>query len=606
MIALRIMLFRNLKATVGVAALLLAGTRFLVAATIETIDGQKFEGTPTFATDGRIAFKRTNAEERIFTWDQVRVANFKSAAHLKPLPSGWRVEDIGKVTGSSSDNHGVFTFGVNGGELKDKKYQPLHYAFRVVRGEPEVVARITDMRGPKPAVGGVMLRENMEAPAGFGLLGVTGDKHLRFEWREAGWSNVNAQDLGVVKLPIWLKLVRLEKENGLYAFRSADGTNWTQVGRGKLNCPNSPYPENSDHWTLRVHAGLAITAPSPGAEARFDGDRVAISCRGFLGEYFSENNFTQLAFARPEKKIEFWWSDRSPAPMLDPEKFSVRWRARIEPKYSEPYRFYSDVGTRLIVNGAEVACVRWEESRKDRGQELPLVAGRKYDVQFDFAKAGRESKAARLGWSSRSQSRECIPSTAASYLFGTNTPADDFENTTNVFIPAGLWLRDGSFLAGEITASDRSATQVAFSAGKPMTVLNHRVARLVLRPTRRPIRFELVANRTGMFLQNGDFLESELDELNDRTVVMNSVLFGRRSYQRDNAQPLAVVLNDLAPATSPLKVTMTDGSTLNARTVRSDGNAVLVQEISVGELRVPAAQLLEIRNTAVAQQAPRR
>ncbi|HMJ90688.1 MAG TPA: PA14 domain-containing protein, partial [Candidatus Acidoferrum sp.] len=561
------MLFQKFRIFDAVAAFFLVANQLLVsAAFIETAEGTKHEGTPTIASDGSISFKPINADQRTFTWGEVRVASFsKAAAPAKPLPRGWRVEDIGKVIGSASDNNGAFTFTVSGGELKEKKYQPLHFAYRVVRGEPEVTARITSARGPMPALGGVMLREGMEASSGYALLGVSGDKHLRFESRPGGWNSVKHQDFGAVKLPIWLRIVRLEKDNGVLAFRSSDGTNWTQVVQAKLNCHNSPFPENSDSWMPRVYAGLGITAPSPGAEAGFQCENVSISCRGFLGEYFAENDLTKLAFARPDKKVEFWWGDRSPAPMLEPEKFSVRWRARLEPKHSEPYRFYCDAGTRLVLNGTEVDCFRWDEPKKgktDLPKEIPLVAGRKYDLQFEFSKQGREVKAARLGWSSRGQQREHISSSAVSYVFGTNTPGEEIENTTNLFIPAGLWLRSGSFLAGEITASDRSATQVAFAGGKPITVLNHRVARLVLRPTRQIIRFELAANRTGMFLQNGDFLESELDQLNDRSIIMSSVLFGRRTYSRDNAQPLAVVMNDLAPQTGTLTVKLLDGSTL--------------------------------------------
>jgi hypothetical protein len=591
------MLLRDFILILASAAWLL--TQPVFAASVELNDGLKLLGRAAVTSDGKISIKVLDKDQRSFAWEQVRVVRFNQPGlDFNPLPRGWRAEDIGRVAGNSSDNKGVFAFSVNGADWKDKKYQPLHGAFRVVHGDPEVMARITGARGTSPTLGGVMLRENLDIAAGYALLGVTGDKRLRFEVREGGWNAVKPQDLGAVTLPIWLKLVRAEKEGALQAFRSTDGVKWTQVAHGKLNCHNAPYPESSDHWVPRVYAGLAITAPKAGEHAGFECDHATISCRAFLGEYFAENNFTKFAFARPDKKIEFWWGDRSPAPTLEPDKFSVRWRGQIEPKFSEPYRFYCDVGVRVLVNSNEITCARWEDARRAGGvaDEVMLVAGRKYDVQIEFAKTGRDTRAARFGWSSRSQPREQISSSAVSYTFDANTPGEDFENVSNVFIPAGVWLRSGSLLVGDVTASDRSGTQIAFAGDKPMTVLNHRVARLVLRPVRQPVRFDLAANRTGMFLQNGDFMESELDQITEHTVVMESVLFGRRSYSRDNAQPLAIVLNDFASTNAPLTVKLVDGTTLKAQAVRGDRDAIVVQEPSLGELCVPAAQLQEIRN----------
>src|SRR4051794_31269213 len=160
-IVLRPMYLRTLLLIFTTAALLF--TNPASGASVETVDGQKLDGVATITSDGKLSIKGTNADERSLTWNEVRVARFnRSTAELNPLPRGWRAEDMGKVFGSSGDNKGVFTFSVNGGEVKDKKYQPLHCAFRVVRGDPEVVARITSVRGPMPAVGGVTLRENLD------------------------------------------------------------------------------------------------------------------------------------------------------------------------------------------------------------------------------------------------------------------------------------------------------------------------------------------------------------------------------------------------------------------------------------------------------------
>lgn len=604
------MLIPSIRALVAAAALL-AAARSPAASWIESADGQRTEGAATFNADGSILLKPSNAPVRTVAWADVRSVRFNQfGPELKPLPPGWQAEDIGKVTGSASDSNGVFTLAVNGAELKEKKFQSLHFAYRVVRGEPEVVARVTAASAPAPAVGGVMLREQMELPNGYALLGVTANNRLRLETRENSWSSIKSQDLGTVSLPIWLKLTRAEKESAVQAFRSSDGVKWTQVAQTKLSVHSGPYPENSDHWVPRVFAGVALTAPSAGAQASFQCDHASISCRGFLGEYYSDAEFKQLAFARPDRKLDFWWGDRSPAPMLEPEKFSVRWRGVIAPERSEQYRFFSDAGTKLFIDGAEVPCSPWDEPRRERkgatgSNEIALVAGRKYQLRFEFAKNGREVKSARLAWSSRSQQREHLTSSDVSYTFSTNTPGENIGPVTNVFIPVGVWLRSGTLLAGDVVASDASATRLNFG-GQPMSVLNHRVARIVLRASRRPIPFEVAANRAGMFLQNGDFLESELDELNDRTVIMNSVLFGRRSYSRDNSQPLAIVLNDLNASAAALSIRLNDGSIVQARRVRSDGEVLVADEALLGELRLPLAQVQEIQNNAATRRVSAR
>jgi hypothetical protein len=600
----RCLVSNMLKHGIAVAVALCAAIE-IRAAVVELVDGTKVEGTAKLSADGKLLVSSTNGTAKEIAFDQIRVARFsKAAADAKPLPRGWSVEDIGKVSGSSTDENGVFTLLVDAAEFKDKKWQAVHCAYRVIHGEPVVTARLHEMQGAKPAMGGVMLRDGMESVDAYALLGLTEDKHLRLEVREGGWGERRSQDFGVVPLPIWVKLQRLEKESGLAAFRSSDGSNWTQIAQGKLHCRSSPYPENSETWMPRVYAGLAVSAPTNGV-AKLRCDSALISIRGWFGEYFADDSFQQLAFIRPDRRIEFWWGDRPPAPALEADKYSVRWRGRIEPKYSEPYRFYTDKGAQLRINGADAATYGWDDFKKNRGdeeKEVALVAGRTYDVEFRFAKAGRESSAARLGWGSKSQQREYITSSSVGYTFATDTPGETAEQATNVLLNAGVWLRDGTFFAGDILSSDRTSTQFLFGTNK-MSVLNNRVARLQLRTWRKPLRLELATNRTGLFLQSGDFMESELDELSAKKVIMSSVLFGQRSYSRDSAHPLAIVMADVTTPVAPLEVALNDGSLLRARSVAGEANSIAIDELLIGKVRVPLTDVKELRRSAASHRA---
>jgi hypothetical protein len=167
-----------------------------------------------------------------------------------------------------------------------------------------------------------------------------------------------------------------------------------------------------------------------------------------------------------------------------------------------------------------------------------------------------------------------------------------------------VWLRSGSFLAADVLSGDSSSTRISFAGSSTLNVLNNRIARLILRTSRRPIRFEVAENRTGLFLNTGDFLESDVEELSAKTVVMSSVLFGRRSYSRENATATALVLNEVGRSTAAVEVALKDGSVLRARKIRSDGSAIVIDELSLGEVRVPSGQLLEVRNGAASQRSP--
>ena len=277
------------------------------------LDGTALTGDAACTANGKLSLKATNGETKELDWNRVRLARFVvPGPKLNPLPKGWIVEDIGKVTGMSFEQDAGFTLTVPSAEVKEGKYQACHYAHRMVRGDPVVVARVISMHGAKPSVGGVLLRDNMETAGAFALVGVTGDNHLRFDTREGSWGNLKTQDLGPVPLPIWLKIVRQEKENSVIAYRSPDGKTWVQIGQSKLNCHNEAFPENSDQWKPRLYAGIGITAATNGVTATLRCDSASISTFGWFGEYYYDASFKKLAFVRPDRHLEFWWGDQSP------------------------------------------------------------------------------------------------------------------------------------------------------------------------------------------------------------------------------------------------------------------------------------------------------
>ncbi len=581
------------------------------AGSVETAEGRRVSGPVTFTAAGAV---RVGGEE--FQWKQLRTARMNNPLRVsESLPRGWRIEDIGRAQGTSWETNGIFTLSASGVPVVEtreqrevsraKRGQAAHYAHRVIRSEATIVARVTGVTGAREAVGGLMLRESIEPGGGHVLLGVSSDGHLHYHARENTWTETRFRDLGNVSLPVWLKLSRADKEEGVVAFRSNDGKNWQQLGQSKLNLKNEPFPDGGEHWAPRLYAGLGITSAGSNSTAMLKADQVGIVARGLLAEYFSDDSFQTAAFVRAEKKIDYWWGDRAPAAALEPNRYSVRWSGQIQPKQSGSYRFhYDSEGTRLWVDGQELGPAAWNESKSKRDpavKEIVLNGGDKYDLKFEFRKIPG-AQAARIGWSSDKFSREVMPGSVMSHRIDARTP-DDEGNVTNVFLARGIWLRSGTFLAGETPGADASATRFVRQGEKTLTILNNRIARVVLRSSRKPIRFELANHRSGLFLRSGDFMEAELEEMDSRTVATSSVLFGRKTFSREGGNALALVFNDLVPQATPLEVTLLDGSVVRARSVRAVGEALELDEPVLGKLTVPPAHVQEVRNSALAGHA---
>ncbi len=561
-------------------------------------DHRVYEGKVSVGEAGRLSIQTTNGSVQEVALDQVRIARLKATPGASSgLPSAWHAEDLGQVQGSSSQKESVFALRVSGGTLKDPKQQAVHFVSRLLRGEGQLTARMLGVSGPAPCVAGVMMRENLEPPGGFVLLAVTPDQKLRLLSRDAGWSQLKQRDLGAITFPIWLKLVREEKEKRVTAFRSADGTNWQQAGQSPLNCKVEPFPEGSDTWRPKLYAGLAITGAGTEAAASARFDQVVLMARGLLGEYFADDRFRNRRFARPDGKIEFYWGQGSPAPDIPEDHFSVRWTGQVQPKFSENYRFYVDADNDawLWVNGQELPAVKF--NRKE-AKEVPLKSDRKYDLKLEF-KEGAGAASVRLGWSSRSQPLEVIPPSQLSYTYHPGSPDEEAERatTTNAFFVKGLWLRNGSFIAGPIRSADDVVTRIPFAGRTDFPISSIKVALAVFRPPRRAIPFDAARDRTGVFLKNGDFLDSEFKRLDGRALTVGSVLFGQRTFSLDNGDVIALVLHPCLPLPAPFELRLLNGSVLRIKSLRAAGTSVLAEDTTLGEVAIPEKELLEIRNT---------
>lgn len=136
--------------------------------------------------------------------------------------------------------------------------------------------------------------------------------------------------------------------------------------------------------------------------------QAAGSGSGLTAQYFNESNFSKLAFARVEPRIDFNWGEGSPDSMVDPNTFSIRFTGQIQTEARE-YTFYvaSDEGARLWVDGV-ILVDDWSiPGFAEVSGRVNLSSG-KHDIRLDyFDNFGPASVA--LYWSYPGQTKQIIP-----------------------------------------------------------------------------------------------------------------------------------------------------------------------------------------------------
>ncbi len=186
-----------------------------------------------------------------------------SSAEVLVLPYPWSTQDVGSVglAGSAVVSGGTFTISGSGTDIWDTD-DAFRFVYTEITGDCALVARVASVDDTDPwAKGGIMIRKSLSANAANALIGVTPGNGISFQWRSsdgAGCGNNNAGTTGLVA-PYWVKLVR--SGNAFTAYRSANGTSWTQQGTSQTIGMGST-----------VYVGLAVTAHNNAAlcAATFD------------------------------------------------------------------------------------------------------------------------------------------------------------------------------------------------------------------------------------------------------------------------------------------------------------------------------------------------
>ncbi len=255
---------------------------------------------------------------------------------------------------------------------------------------------------------GVMLRESTAADARFAMIAATPDAFTYGSRTTTGGSVSKTPVTASAQFPdVWVLIERIG--DTIEFATSSDGVNFDSAG-------STVIASLADDVVL----GLFVSSGTAGVDARaVVTDYTVIeatsgaAASGLTAEYFDDTNLTNLRLTRQDPTVDFSWGSGSPDPVIPSDYFSVRWTGKVEPRYSEPYTFYtvSNNGVRLWVNG-QLVIDNWNShNTTEDSATINLVAGQKYDIKMEYFE-NAYTATAQLFWSSARQAKEIIPETA--------------------------------------------------------------------------------------------------------------------------------------------------------------------------------------------------
>lgn len=593
---LRLLLAPALAAAAGAAG-------DLSAAQVRLLDGRSLEGQLRFNDAGALVVQTAPGATETVELGQVASATFASGSFFSSgsmLPNGWVANDFGDARGDARLDTNTFHLRVTG---RSTKALAGHFVARPMMSDGEFFARVDEISGTGLTHAGVMIRAQNAAV--FAALSLGSDGRLWFQRRgDPAKRDVRLTAGPKASAPVWLRLQLKEKE--LTALYALDGKTWQKLASESFKLgPEKTWREGEGDLHL-LRASVGVFASSRGANTRGTAQvsTLLLIQNGLVGEYFGDGEFAALKMARFDPQIRFDWRAGAPDPSLQASNFSVRWTGKLVSKKTASYSFHLDAGerARLWIDGQEIACTGFKlADTAPAPPVLALLSGRLTDIKLEFEKTV-DPASVKLGWALPRQPPEVIGMSNFFYYFtGAKSPESiALSRITNAGpVVRGVVLRNGTFLAGAVIRADESAVRGAFAGRPEAALLQNRVARLILRPPRQPLAYDIAQGRRGVFMKNGDFFESELRSVEHNSLTMSSVLFGLKRFGLEDGGPLVVVLNDVMEEASGFEVRLLDGSVLRARKLKAAPATLTVEDSILGDLAIPAAELVEIRPLGV-------
>jgi regulation of enolase protein 1 (concanavalin A-like superfamily) len=166
----------------------------------------------------------------------------------------------------------------------------------------------------------------------------------------------------------------------------------------------------------------------------------------------------------------------------------------------------------------------------------------------------------------------------------------------------GILFRSGTFLAADVNLLKEN-TLTYTRKGKRQTASNADIARLIYKAVPAELAEKIPADRTGVALASGDFIEGELKEVSYRVTVSN-VVFGPRTFGIKTHDVLAIYLKDADAPSLPYVITATDGSVFQSKTIKMSKESVSIEDPNLGPLELPTSELAQLKVNAPAPRVP--
>ena len=194
-------------------------------------------GTPPAGSAGSNAFT-VRATDLSGAFDEA-VLTIEIAGPSLPLPWDESTIGSGNLAGSTTHNDGTFTV-AGSGELSGRN-DTFNFAWQTMSGDGEIIARITGLQDTGNAARiGVMIRDTLASNSRHVFMGLTGNGNYRWVRRTGFNGNTSTSNSGSGVVPdTWVRLVRTGST--ITAYKSANGTAWTQVGSLSASFPADCY-----------------------------------------------------------------------------------------------------------------------------------------------------------------------------------------------------------------------------------------------------------------------------------------------------------------------------------------------------------------------------
>lgn len=299
-----------------------------------------------------------------------------------------------------------------------------------------------------------------------------------------------------------------------------------------------------------------LSAASFDVEHQADSSGLAGS-QGLLATYYNSEDFASNSFTRIDPEINFDWQGEAPAPGIATNHFSVRWSGNLLVTNSGEYKFYILGGepARLFINNQLLS----DPSNVTPQQIIPvrLDAARPCELRLE-ARITTNLMPVRLYWSGEAFPQSLVSRQNLSAV--APVAVDEPPKDRGPKFPAGVFLLNGTIVAAPIQSANESSIRFRGVLAKQPLPLT-KVARIYLKPLSPDLAAALPKGRAGVLLNNGDFIDGDLTEIENGRLKLGSVLFGNRSYDLVK-EVLAIVLRGPDPRAWTCSIAARDGTVL--------------------------------------------